>query len=130
MAALRTDLVAGLSYEDYVARVQSIRGEYHRVPVEKLALDCLRQAGTPGEKSLNKYIEASNAWTECVETPGCESASVEPALQSRWRQASKRLSEAEKGLQEDEGMRSGTRQQARRGGSVTSRPHSAGRLLS
>jgi hypothetical protein len=100
MAALRTDLVAGLSYEQYVEEVEGIRGAYHRVPVAKLALECLRAAGTPAESGLNKYIEASNAWTECVETPGCESASVEPALQSRWRQASKLLSEAEAGLKE------------------------------
>jgi hypothetical protein len=98
MATLRSNLVAGLSYEDYVAEVESIRGVYHRVPVEKLALECLRAAGTPGENGLNKYIEASNAWTECVESPGCESATVEPALQSRWRQASKLLGEAQAGL--------------------------------
>lgn len=98
MAALRTDLVAGLSYEQYVEEVEGIRGAYHRVPVAKLALGCLRAAGTPAESGLNKYIEASNAWTECVETPGCESATVEPALQSRWRQASKLLSEAQRGL--------------------------------
>jgi hypothetical protein len=103
MAALRTDLVAGLSYEDYVAEVEKIRGAYHRVPVAKLELECLQAAGTPAENGLNKYIEASNAWTECVETPGCESATVEPALQSRWRQASKLLSEAEKGLGEARG---------------------------
>jgi hypothetical protein len=100
MATLRSDLVAGLSYEDYVAEVESIRGAYHRVPVGKLALGCLRAAGTPGESGLNKYIEASNAWTECVEAPGCESATVEPALQSRWRQASKLLGEAQAGLKE------------------------------
>lgn len=100
MAKLRSDLVAGLSYEDYVAAVESIRGVYHRVPVAKLTLECLRAAGTPGESGLNKYIEASNAWTECVETPGCESATVEPALQSRWRQASKLLGEAQAGLRE------------------------------
>jgi hypothetical protein len=100
MATLRTDLVAGLSYEQYVEAVEGIRGAYHRVPVAKLELDCLQAAGTPAESSLNKYIEASNAWTGCVETPGCESATVEPALQSRWRQASKLLSEAEKGLKE------------------------------
>jgi hypothetical protein len=98
MAKLRTDLVAGLSYEQYVEEVEKIRGAYHRVPVAKLALECLRGTGTPAESGLNKYIEASNAWTECVETPGCESATVEPALQSRWRQASKLLSEAEAGL--------------------------------
>ncbi len=100
MAALRTDLVAGLSYEDYVAAVESIRGTYHRVPVDELDLECLKAAGTPGEEGLNRYIEASNAWTGCVETPGCESASVEPALQSRWRQASKLLSAAQQGLKD------------------------------
>lgn len=100
MAALRSDLVAGLSYEGYVEAVEAIRGAYHRVPVEKLALGCLKAAGTPAESGLNEYIEASNAWTECVETPGCESATVEPALQSRWRQASKLLSEARQGLKE------------------------------
>jgi hypothetical protein len=100
MAALRTDLVAGLSYEQYVEEVERIRGAYHRVPVGKLALECLRTAGTPAENGLNKYIAASNAWTECVETPGCESATVEPALQSRWRQASKLLSTAQQGLKE------------------------------
>jgi hypothetical protein len=103
METLRTDLVAGLSYEDYVAEVEKIRGAYHRVPVAKLELECLRAAGTPAENGLNKYIEANNAWTECVETPGCESAAVEPALQSRWRQASKLLSEAEEGLKEARG---------------------------
>ncbi len=100
LAALRTELVAGLSYEQYVAEVEGIRGAYHRVPVAKLELECLRAAGTPAEGGLNKYIEAGNAWTECVETPGCEAATVEPALQSRWRQASKLLSEAQKGLRE------------------------------
>jgi hypothetical protein len=100
MAALRTSLVAGLSYEQYVGEVQSIRGVYHRVPVDELALGCLKAAGTPGESGLNKYIEAGDAWTECVETPGCESATVEPALQSRWRQASKLLSKAQQGLKE------------------------------
>lgn len=103
MATLRSDLVAGLSYEGYVAEVEKIRGAYHRVPVAKLDLDCLQAAGTAAENGLNKYIEASNAWTECVETPGCESATVEPALQSRWRQASKLLGDAEKGLQETRG---------------------------
>jgi hypothetical protein len=98
MDTLRTNLVAGLSYEQYVAEVELIRGAYNRVPVDRLALACLQGAGTPGEAGLNKYIAASNAWTGCVETPGCESAGVEPALQSRWRQASKLLGEAEAGL--------------------------------
>lgn len=100
MDTLRTNLVAGLSYEQYVGEVEAIRGTYHRIPAERLALGCLKAAGTPGENGLNKYIEASNAWTDCVEARGCEAASIEPALQSRWRQASKLLSEAQRGLKE------------------------------
>jgi hypothetical protein len=95
---LRTNLVAGLSYEQYVGEVEVIRGAYNRVPVEKLALECLQAAGTPGEAGLNEYIEAGNTWSKCVETSGCEAATVEPALQSRWRQAAKQLAKAEAGL--------------------------------
>jgi hypothetical protein len=98
MDSLRTNLVAGVSYEQYVGEVKAIRGTYHRVPTDRLALGCLEAAGSPGENALNKYIEASNAWSDCVEVPSCESVSVEPALQSRWRQASKLLSEAQRGL--------------------------------
>jgi hypothetical protein len=98
MDALRTNLVAGVSYEQYVDEVQSIRATYHGIPVDRVALGCLKAAGTPGENGLNKYIEASNAWSDCIEVPGCESASIEPALQSKWRQASKLLSEAQQGL--------------------------------
>ena len=97
MDTLRTNLVAGLSYEQYVGEVEVIRGAYNRVPVEKLALTCLQAAGTPGEAGLNKYIEAGNAWSKCVETSGCEAATVEPALQGRWRQAAKLLARAEAG---------------------------------
>jgi hypothetical protein len=98
MARLRANLVAGLSYEQYVGEVEAIRGTYREVPVDQMTLGCLKAAGTPGESGLNGYIAASDAWTACVEESGCEAASIEAALRNRWQQASKLLSEAQAGL--------------------------------
>ncbi|MBA3866310.1 MAG: hypothetical protein H0X42_08185 [Solirubrobacterales bacterium] len=99
MATLRTNLVAGLSYEQYVGELEAIRGAYHGIPSDEIALGCLKAAGTPAEKTLNKYIEASNYWTACVEETGCEAVTIESTLQTEWRQASKLLSGAQQGLQ-------------------------------
>ena len=98
MAALRSNLVAGLDYEGYVGEVKRIRRSYEGIPVDSLALSCLEAAGTPGEKALNRYIAAGNTWTECVETSGCEAASIEAELQRKWRQASHFLTKARRGL--------------------------------
>jgi hypothetical protein len=100
MATLRRNLVAGLDYEGYVGEVKRIRSSYEAIPVDSLALGCLRAAGTPGEKALNRYIAAGNTWTDCVETSGCEAASIEAELQAKWRQASRYLSKAQRGLRE------------------------------
>ena len=98
MARLRRNLVAGLSYEQYVGEVEAIRGTYREIPVDQLTLGCLKAAGTPAESGLNRYIAASDTWTACVEESGCEAASIEAVLRSRWQQASKLLSEAQAGL--------------------------------
>ena len=98
MAALRRNLVAGLDYEGYVGELKRIHRSYEGIPVDSLALSCLEAAGTPGEKALNRYIAAGNTWTECVETSGCEAASIEAELQSKWRQASLFLTKARRGL--------------------------------
>lgn len=100
MDALRTSLVAGLAYEQYVAEVKKIMATYDAVPVGELTLGCVQAAGTPGEKALNRYIAASNAWTDCVEVPTCEAVSIEAPLQNKWREASEYLSKAERGLAE------------------------------
>ena len=100
LAALRTNLVAGLAYEGYVREVKRIRRGYEAIPVDSLALSCLEAAGTPGERALNRYIAASNTWTDCVEASGCEAASIEAELQAKWRQASRYLSKAQHGLHE------------------------------
>jgi len=98
MDKLRRNLAIGLSYEQYVAEMKAIRSAYDTIPTDRVALGCLKAAGTPGESGLNQYIAAGNTWTECVETPGCESATIEAQLQQRWRKASRYLSKAQLGL--------------------------------
>ncbi|MGE5408890.1 MAG: hypothetical protein ACM3NV_09775, partial [Syntrophothermus sp.] len=98
MARLRSNLVGGLDYEGYVAEVKAIERAYRRIPVDALALSCLRAAGTPGERALNRYIAAANSWTDCVEAPSCQSVSIEAELQRQWRLASGNLSKAQRGL--------------------------------
>lgn len=100
MDSLRTRLVSGLAYEEYVDAVRVIIAAYDEVPADELTLGCVQAAGTPGEKALNRYIAASNTWTDCVEVPSCEAASVEAPLQDKWSEASKYLSKAERGLSE------------------------------
>jgi hypothetical protein len=64
------------------------------IPVGHLAIGCLTTVGTPAEQAVNQYIDAANAWGECLADASCTTASIEPVLQRRWRIASGRLSEA------------------------------------
>ena len=98
--ALRSRLAVGLSYGKYLGDVRDARGAYDEIPIDRLTIDCLMKAGTPGERALNEYIDAANAWGGCLATVACESDSVEPELQRRWRLASGFLSAAQKGLRE------------------------------
>lgn len=98
MEGLRKRLVAGLSYSQYISQLRAIRRAYDTIPAARVGLGCLRAAGTPGERGLNEYIAASNTWTDCVEVPGCASASIETQLQDQWRVASRYLSKAQDGL--------------------------------
>jgi len=100
MDALRSSLVSGLAYEQYVGAVKKIMASYDAVPAGELTLGCVQAAGTPAEKALNRYIAAANAWTDCVEVPTCEAVSIEAPLQTKWREASEYLSKAERGLAE------------------------------
>jgi len=100
MDALRRRLAVGLAYEQYVDEVEGIRAAYRRIPTDALAVECLTAVGTPAEKGFNTYIAAGNDWGDCVGEPGCESATVEPVLQRKWRFASHFLSRAHRGLRE------------------------------
>ena len=95
--ALRSRLVAGLSYGAYLREVRQIRAVYGQIPFDRLTLDCVAAVGTPSEKAFDRYIEAANVWGECLEEVGCDAYAVEPRLQHRWRIASHLLSEAHVG---------------------------------
>ncbi|HYH53554.1 MAG TPA: hypothetical protein VD761_05435 [Solirubrobacterales bacterium] len=98
MDGLRRRLAVGVTYDQYVAEVRGIRSTYEEIPTPKLQIDCLALVATPSEKAFNRYIEGANDWGECVSELGCETASIEPVLQRRWRVASHFLSAAKDGL--------------------------------
>lgn len=93
--SLRRQLAIGLSYEQYATRVRAARKSYDRLPISHLALDCLASTGTPAEAAFNEYVDAANAWGECLADASCTTATIEPVLQRKWRIASHFLSEAE-----------------------------------
>lgn len=95
---LRRRLAVGVTYDQYVAEVRGIRSTYGEIPFERLRIDCLGAVGTPSEKAFNRYIEGANDWGECVSELGCDTATIEPILQRRWRIASRFLSEAREGM--------------------------------
>lgn len=95
---LRRRLAVGVTYDQYVAEVRGIRSTYGEIPFERLQVDCLGAVGTPSEKAFNRYIEGANDWGECVSELGCDTATIEPVLQRRWRVASHFLAEARDGL--------------------------------
>jgi len=91
---LRRQLAIGLSYEQYAAKVKALRASYDQIPIENLTIGCLAKSGTPAEDALNRYIDAANAWGECLADASCTTAAIEPVLQRRWRRASGSLSKA------------------------------------
>jgi len=91
---LRKQLAVGLSYDQYTARVKTLGASYGKLPIERLDLACLAASGTAGERSFNKYVDAANAWGECLADASCDTATIEPVLQRKWRLASHSLSEA------------------------------------
>jgi hypothetical protein len=92
--SLRGQLAAGLSYEQYAAKIKGLRAAYDGIPVGRLSIGCLTSAGTAGESALDKYIDAANDWGECLADASCSTASIEPVLQRKWRLASGLLGEA------------------------------------
>jgi len=91
---LRRQLAIGLSYEQYAARVQALQHDYDAVPIDHLGLACLTTTATPAERALNRYIDAANAWGECLADAACATATIEPVLQRKWRVASNFLGKA------------------------------------
>ncbi len=95
MDGLRRRLAVGVTYDDYVKEMTEVRAAYDDVPVERLALGCLTGAGSPGERALNEYIDAANAWGDCLAKAGCNAATIESRLRGEWSVASHFLSAAQ-----------------------------------
>lgn len=98
MATLRDELARGLSYDDYLARVKGTRGVYARIRADQVPVGCLVASGGPAERAFNLYIDAANAWGDCLATVSCDTRSIEPQLQRKWAVASNRLAIAQRGL--------------------------------
>jgi hypothetical protein len=91
---LRKSLVVGVSYEQYVAELETVRRTYAKVPVDELDFACLSGAAAEAEESFDGYLAAANTWGDCVSEAGCETASLEPKLQRKWKAAAAKLREA------------------------------------
>ncbi|HEV7615969.1 MAG TPA: hypothetical protein VGO36_07040 [Solirubrobacterales bacterium] len=92
--SMRRQLAVGLSYDQYAAQVGRLRRDYGEIPTERLTIACLTATGTPAEQAYNQYVDAVNAWGECLADAACATAAVEPVLQRRWRIASHFVSQA------------------------------------
>jgi hypothetical protein len=98
MSALRDKLARGLSYDDYLREVQSVRSLYSEIEAGKLTAGCLLLSGGPAERAFNLYIEATNIWGDCLATVSCNTRSIEPRLQRKWALAAHQLTVARRGL--------------------------------
>ena len=75
--------------------MKALRRRYDGLPIDRLDARLPDHAPAPPPRpALNKYIDAANAWGECLAEAGCTTASIEGALQRKWRIASHYLSEA------------------------------------
>jgi hypothetical protein len=95
---LRRSLAIGVSYEQYVSELATVRRSYEQVPVGKLDLACVAGAAKGAEESFDGYLAAANTWGDCVSEAGCETAELEPKLQHEWQAAAKRLTTAKHSL--------------------------------
>jgi hypothetical protein len=98
MESLANTLAVGLDYQAYLSSVNRVRATYANVPTKSLSLPCLGLAAGPAEHALNFYIAAVNTWGNCLATPSCDPASVEPRLQRKWEAAGDLVSAAQQGL--------------------------------
>jgi hypothetical protein len=104
MAELRDKLAAGLDYRHYLSEVRRTRAVYHRIRAGRIPAACLVMGGGPAERALNLYIDAANAWGDCLATVSCNTRTIEPELQRSWARASRQLAIARRGM----GAASGT----------------------
>lgn len=99
MESLNNSLAVGLSYDAYLSAVNHVRSTYAPIDADRLSLLCLARVASPAEQALNTYIEAANAWGDCLATTSCDPESIEPRLQRKWAEASGLLSDANGDMQ-------------------------------
>lgn len=87
MDTLRKRLEVGLTYEEYSAAIGKVRAIYDGIPAARLKIECLATTGAATERALNEYIDAANAWGECLAEAGCNGTQIAPRLQKEWRVA-------------------------------------------
>jgi hypothetical protein len=92
---LRKSLVIGVSYEQYVAELGTLRRSYEKLPVDRFDFACLSGPATSAEESFDGYLAAANTWGDCVSEEGCETAALEPRLQREWHAAARLLRHAQ-----------------------------------
>jgi len=91
-------VTGGLQYATYSQRVQHVRTLYGRVGYKDLAFDCLTKVGLLAEAALNSYAKADSIWHGCVTDPGCDMRGTESEVRRRWRDASRSVRDAKRGL--------------------------------
>jgi hypothetical protein len=95
---LRRSLAIGVTYEQYIAELGTVRRSYEKVPVVKLDLACVSGPANSAESSFDGYLAAANTWGECVSDAACETEALEPKLRHKWQTATDQLAAAQRTL--------------------------------
>jgi hypothetical protein len=95
---LDSKLSVGMVYADYSPQVGNARVAYDRVPIGRLAPDCLSDVALHLEDAMNSYAKADSVWNHCLTDINCDNASIKPELQAKWSAATNSIATAKSGL--------------------------------
>jgi hypothetical protein len=91
-------LTAGFEYAEYTHRLRDIRGLYDGLSYDQFGFTCLTTVILPAEAAMNSYTDADAIWHDCMVSPDCKPATVEPDVRRRWRDAAESIDDAQRGL--------------------------------
>jgi hypothetical protein len=91
-------LGVGMSFADYSEQVGDASVIYDRIPFGRMTSRCIFGPGIKAEEGGNAYIDAYNAWNDCIGDFYCDIDSIDPELQDEWSKASRKLSAARASL--------------------------------
>jgi hypothetical protein len=94
---LDSRLEVGVQLASYLELVGDAQAAFDRMTAG-VSDDCREQVGIPGAHALNAHIVAGATWNRCIQRVGCDLKSIDPKLQKKWSLASRKLAEAESGL--------------------------------